>query len=544
MSAVYLARQERPRRLVAVKALRPSLAPGREQWPVFLARFRREADAMAALDHANITPIYEFGEQDDLAYLVMPYMPDGSLSDALGRQGPLPVERAIACVEQVAAALDYAHQHGIIHRDVKPSNVLIHPDGRLLLADFGIARPLDKRELPRAGRSGVTRDSALTMAGFALGTPDFMAPEQVLGQEVSPATDVYALGALTYTLLSGHTPFGGGGAQQTLDRQLREPPQPLRLDRPDIPPRVEEAIFWALAKDPAERPASAGALAKSLRASLRTGPLAAGAALLRRAGMPGQLAALSGRELSGAQASAAGADSGPVELTRMQPSAPDAVTVWDARYSPRNAARGSVGGAGTNANGAPVWPSAARRLAVSEKNGARLSPALIAGITVALAALVVMAFTLGGLIGGGGNPLAALTGSGAPTRTGTTPSPTASPSPSPSPTVPPDWLAATPSSITLACNGSKRTQDIHLINRGNVQLDWQEQTDASFGYAGISVSPSEGTLEPGQKVTIIVKNTTLFFSHSGQIVFSPNGDNADGAGSPAVVSYTANCGGG
>lgn len=205
---------------------------------------------MAALDHANITPIYEFGEREDLAYLVMPFMPDGSLADELDRKGPLPVERVVAYVEQVAGALDYAHQHGIIHRDVKPSNVLLHPDGRLLLSDFGIARPLDQRDLPGAAQDDVPDEGNLTMAGAALGTPDFMAPEQILGEPVSPATDVYALGALAYTLLAGHTPFGGGGAQRTLARSLREAPQPLRLDRPDIPAKVEEALFWALAKTP------------------------------------------------------------------------------------------------------------------------------------------------------------------------------------------------------------------------------------------------------------------------------------------------------
>ncbi|MEO7000763.1 MAG: serine/threonine-protein kinase, partial [Ktedonobacterales bacterium] len=148
MGAVYLARQERPRRQVAVKVLRRQLSADAQNWPVFLARFRREADATAALDHANIIPIYEFGEEDDIAYLVMPYLADGSLADLLARNGQLPIQRVVSYVEQTAAALDYAHEHGIVHRDVKPSNLLLHPDGRLLLSDFGIARPLDSADLP------------------------------------------------------------------------------------------------------------------------------------------------------------------------------------------------------------------------------------------------------------------------------------------------------------------------------------------------------------------------------------------------------------
>ncbi len=528
MSTVYLARQERPRRLVALKVLRPQLAPGRDQWPLFLARFRREADAMAALDHANITPIYEFGEQDDLAYLVMPYLADGSLADLLAREGPPPVEQVAAAVEQVAAALDYAHKHGIIHRDVKPSNVLLHPDGRLLLSDFGIARPLDQRDLPGASHTGMSGDGGLTMAGAALGTPDFMAPEQVLGHPVGPAADVYALGALAYTLLAGHTPFGGGGAQQTLARQLREPPQPLRLDRPDIPPRVEEAIFWAMAKDPSDRPSSAGDLARAMRTGLRGGPLAASAALWRRAATPGaSLASFTGRDPQAA--GHAGAPPTPFDATRMEPSAPDAVTVWDARFS-----------AAANA-----WPVPARG-AAGNTPGATLSPALVAAIGVALVALLAMAVTLGGLLGGN-NPLGAFLPGIGPRATATiTPSPTATPSPTPSPTppLPANWLSAQPSSISLSCKGAKQTQYVTLTNNGNDKLEWTESTQTNSILVGVSVNPNDGTLEPGHSVNIAVNNSKTWLpGNSGQLDFSPSGDNAGIAGDTAVVNYSANCGG-
>ena len=200
MSAIYLARQERPRRRVAVKLLRAASAPTPEVWARTLARFHREADAAAALDHANIIPIYEFGVEQtgegEIAYIVMPYLADGSLGALLARQGPFSVPQTILYLEQAAAALDYAHQAGIVHRDVKPSNLLLHPDGRLLLTDFGVARTLHG-----------SQDPDLTATGMTMGTPEYMAPEQIRGERVGPTTDVYALGVVAYTLLAGQTPF-------------------------------------------------------------------------------------------------------------------------------------------------------------------------------------------------------------------------------------------------------------------------------------------------------------------------------------------------
>jgi len=283
MSAIYLARQERPRRQVAVKLLRAASAPSPDAWALTLARFHREADAAAALDHANIVPIYEFGVEQtgegEIAYIVMPYLVDGSLATLLARQGPLTVPQAIIYLEQAAAALDYAHQAGIVHRDVKPSNLLLHPDGRLLLADFGVARTLQSPP-----------EASLTVSGMTMGTPEYMAPEQVRGERVGSASDVYALGIVAYTLLAGHTPFEAPALAQIgspgfsdeqretraiLARQLNEPPPPLRTERAGISPRLEEAIFWALAKDPADRPPSAGAFVRAARDGSRSRALSA-----------------------------------------------------------------------------------------------------------------------------------------------------------------------------------------------------------------------------------------------------------------------------
>ncbi len=144
MGVVYVAQQSRPRRTVALKVVLPDLFPTTEQSCEFFARFRREADAIAALDHINILPIYEYGEQGQLAYLVMPYVTGGTLRERLRTRRVLPLSEVIAIVEQIASALDYAHRHGIIHRDLKPANILFHADGRVLLTDFGIAKVLNE----------------------------------------------------------------------------------------------------------------------------------------------------------------------------------------------------------------------------------------------------------------------------------------------------------------------------------------------------------------------------------------------------------------
>src|SRR5438105_9193886 len=142
MGAVYLAQQDCPQRAVAVKVLLPELLADQASRIDFLARFRREADAIATLDHINIIPIYEYGEQEQVAYLVMPYVTGGSLHQVLEKRGVLPLSEVLPILEQAAAALDYAHAKGIIHRDLKPGNILFHSDGRVLLADFGLAKVL------------------------------------------------------------------------------------------------------------------------------------------------------------------------------------------------------------------------------------------------------------------------------------------------------------------------------------------------------------------------------------------------------------------
>src|SRR5258708_9870851 len=171
MGAVYLAQQSRPRRQVAVKVLLPMTPLSSNQQVAFLERFRRETDAAASLEHPNIMPVHEYGELDGLAYLVMPFISGGTLRDEMEREGPMPLAKVMNYLDQVAAALEVAHERGVVHRDIKPANLLITLEGRLLLTDFGLVKIVSEGQTPNARLTGI---------GVPMGTPDYMAPEQVI----------------------------------------------------------------------------------------------------------------------------------------------------------------------------------------------------------------------------------------------------------------------------------------------------------------------------------------------------------------------------
>ena len=260
MGAVYLARQTRPARKVAVKVLLPNLAMNSQVYQEFFTRFRREADVIARLEHVNIMPIYEYGEQGGLAYLVMPYLTGGSLRDVLARKGALTLQEAVTYIDQAASALDYAHAQGVIHRDLKPANFLLHADGRLVLADFGIARIMAE------GSVGVT----LTSPGSMLGTPEYMAPEMAQGQTVDYRADIYELGIVLFQMLSGHVPFTGNTPYAVMIRHIQEPLQLLHQINPAIPPAVDAVIQKAAAKQPVDRYQTAREMAQALRNATST----------------------------------------------------------------------------------------------------------------------------------------------------------------------------------------------------------------------------------------------------------------------------------
>jgi eukaryotic-like serine/threonine-protein kinase len=251
MGDVWRATDESLGRTVAVKVLRPELLTD----PTFGVRFRSEARMLAALRHPGVVGVYDFGESTGpdgapITYLVMEYIQGEPLSQLLGGGEGLPAAQTVAIAAQAADALHAAHTAGIVHRDVKPGNLLLQADGSVILVDFGIAR-------------STSANTSLTNTNAILGTAKYMAPEQASGQEVSPATDIYALGAVAYHCLAGHPPFTGDNPLEIAIRHVNDEPPPL----PDhIPEPVREMVGRALNKDPADRYPSAAAFADAARA--------------------------------------------------------------------------------------------------------------------------------------------------------------------------------------------------------------------------------------------------------------------------------------
>ncbi len=247
MATVYLAHDFKHDRKVAIKVLRPELAA-----VIGADRFLSEIKTTANLQHPHILPLHDSGEADSFLFYVMPFVEGESLRDRLHREKQLPIGDAVRIATEVAGALDYAHRHGIIHRDIKPENILLH-DGRALVADFGIAL------------AATSAGSRMTETGMSLGTPHYMSPEQAMGErELTPRSDVYALGAMTYEMLLGEPPFTGPTAQSIVAKVLTEKPAPLIAQRERIPQSVEDAVLTALEKLPADRPASAAAFSQLL----------------------------------------------------------------------------------------------------------------------------------------------------------------------------------------------------------------------------------------------------------------------------------------
>jgi serine/threonine protein kinase len=279
MGAVYLARQLRPRRMVAVKVLLPVSELDEKAQADFLTRFRHEADAIAALDHINIMPIYEYGEQDQLAYLVMPYVAGGTLRQIFAERHTLTLNEALPIIEQAADALDYAHQRRIIHRDIKPANILFHADGRLLLADFGLAKVLSDTTKVMAivtpeqqnceTLKPESRVSLSLSGGEIIGTPEYLSPEQALGQAVDGRTDIYSLGIVLYQMLVGQVPFAGVTPLAVAVQHTKALPPSMAASVSGIPARVEAVVMRALAKQPSQRYATAGDFARALRSAIQ-----------------------------------------------------------------------------------------------------------------------------------------------------------------------------------------------------------------------------------------------------------------------------------
>lgn len=269
-SEVYLAQSVAdPAALVAMKVLMPSWQLSTEGSKNFHARFLREAQTSQRLQHPHILPVLALGEDDGVTYMVLPFMPGGTLATLLANapQG-LPLVEVARCLDQLVGALDFAHAQGIIHRDIKPNNILVDAQGQLFLADFGIARLFDptEGEAPLAGSQPPT---TLTVSGQMLGTPAYMAPEQMMSARVGPAADIYALGIVLYQMVTGALPFHGETPMGVAMRHAQEPPAVPSLRRTDLPAPAEAAMLKALAKAPGARFTSASALARAFAAGLR-----------------------------------------------------------------------------------------------------------------------------------------------------------------------------------------------------------------------------------------------------------------------------------
>jgi serine/threonine-protein kinase len=257
MSVVYRARDLRLNRPVAIKVLPPELAHDQ----AIRARFTREAQTAAQLAHAHIVPIYDVGERNGIAWLVMAMLTGGNLATLLAHEPRLPIEEVRRFLREVADALDYAHQRGVIHRDVKPDNILIDRDsGRALVSDFGIAWAMEAA-------------SRLTVTGIAVGTPTYMSPEQAVGERaLDGRSDIYSLGVLAYQMLTGRVPFTASNSMALLLKHVTERPRPILDLRPDTPPAMSQAIERALLKSPEDRWPTAGTLRDALSIDARPAP--------------------------------------------------------------------------------------------------------------------------------------------------------------------------------------------------------------------------------------------------------------------------------
>ena len=257
MSVVYRARDLRLNRDAAIKVLPPDLAHD----PAIRARFTREAQTAAQLSHPHIVPIFDVGERDGIAWLVMAMVSGGHLGTLLAHEHRLPVEETRRFLREIAEALDFAHHRGVIHRDIKPDNILIDRDsGRAMVTDFGIAWAMEA-------------SSRLTVTGIAIGTPTYMSPEQAVGERtLDGRSDIYSLGVLGYQMLTGRVPFAASNSMALLLKHVTERPKPIADFRPDAPPAMTDAIERALLKSPEDRWPSAGTMREALSVDARPQP--------------------------------------------------------------------------------------------------------------------------------------------------------------------------------------------------------------------------------------------------------------------------------
>jgi serine/threonine-protein kinase len=456
MGEVHLATDDRLGRLVAVKVL----AAGFADSPDFVERFRREALTAAALSHPNIAQVYDYGVDGDSHFIVMEYAEGQDLAHVIREHGRLTPSDAVRIAEQVCAALGAAHRAGVVHRDIKPGNVIVRPDGTVKVTDFGIARALGQ--------------ASLTDTGTVMGTAAYVAPEQARGEATTPSSDLYSLGILLFQMLTGAVPFEGDTPVAIAMRHLDEP-VPLPSSRvADLPANLDEVVVRATAKSPTDRYADADAMAAALlghemRADAATRALPAGEAT-------------SVLDIGTSTAMMPAVDLQPgSERTAVHPvpSAPTARTVRKVRTG--------VGAPAPAPVGTPA--AATRRSSVAGRRRSGPSP-VVWGLLAAVVGLV-------GILG-----YVLLSGSDAPTATsGTRPSASAKPTSTPSKTAPPSDGSTVPGGLV----GQQREAAVDELIGLGVNVRWVLVRSTQPDGAVIGSFPAEDQpMTTGQTVALVV----------------------------------------
>ncbi|WP_159617374.1 protein kinase domain-containing protein [Arthrobacter zhaoguopingii] len=477
MGEVWKARDKVLGRVVAIKILKEEYSGD----PAFLNRFRAEARHTALLNHEGIANVFDYGEEEGSAYLVMELVPGQPLSAVIEREGVLSPDRALSIIGQTATALAVAHRQGLVHRDVKPGNILVLPDGRVKITDFGIARLAD--QVP------------LTATGQVMGTAQYLAPEQATGQQATGSSDIYALGVIGYELLAGRRPFSGESQIAIALAQVNDAPPPLPEH---IPHPVRALIASMLAKDPSDRPADAESLSRAVDA------IRAGSIRVAEAAVPGML-------LFGGDAEATAA------VPRQDTAATRAVPAPSTSAMPTVAAAAAVpAAAGTGGLAASRdWTEEEVEPGVpQEREERRRNPWLLPVIILLLIGLLALASILIWplLTGERGDPAPATTSS-APRSTPPSPRPTpTTPSPTPEQTTPEPAAIVIDPNAYLGRNVDEVTAELTALG-----LSVNRSGEPSLEPAGtvIDINPV-GTVSPGQTIQ-------LTFSEGPRQVAVPGG---------------------